>query len=253
MKFTLEELKKVKGIGPKIIERLLDSYESEYDNNFTGKHLPVGLHLGDCLDIMKNIENESIDMILTDPPYMIDYRSNRRVIKDKFDVIVSSENLIKHSLEAMNRVLKNNSAIYMFCSWHNVDLFKQEFEKYFKLKNILVWNKNNHGSGDLKGSYAPKHELILFGHKGRALNKSKRLPDVINVDKIPSNKLRHPTEKPTELLDIFIKNNSDIGDIILDPFMGVGTTIESARELDRRYIGIEIEKQYFDIAVKGEF
>ena len=61
-----------------------------------------------------------------------------------------------------------------------------------------MWNKNNHGTGDLKGSYAPKHEFILYGHKGRCLNKSKRMADVIDCKKVRSKEMTHPTEKPTE-------------------------------------------------------
>ena len=140
------------------------------------------IYCGDCLNYMKKIPSESMDLIVTDPPYLINYQSSRRIKKEKFEKIkndVNSQQLICDYFEECNRILKNNTAIYCFCSWHHIDFFKQEFEKHFKLKNIIVWNKNNHGTGDLKGSYAPKHEFILYGHKGRCLNKSKRLADVI--------------------------------------------------------------------------
>jgi site-specific DNA-methyltransferase (adenine-specific) len=209
------------------------------------------VHLGDCLELMREIPDKSIDMVLTDPPYLMNYRSNRRVKSDKFKRIENDKNsyeLISDYIKECQRILKDDSAIYMFCSWHKVDFFKQEFEKCFTLKNIIVWNKNNHGSGDLKGSYAPKHEFILFGHKGRSLFKNKRVPDVIDCAKIPSPKLTHPTEKPLDLLKTFILNNSDNGGVVFDGFAGTGSTALAAKELNRRFLLIELEQEYVNIA-----
>ncbi len=209
------------------------------------------IHNGDCLLGMQKLPDQSVDLIVTDPPYLMDYRSNRRVAKEKFDKILNdkgSHELIKESFRQFHRVLKDNTAIYVFCSWHHVDFFKVEFEKYFTLKNIIVWNKNNHGSGDLTGAYAPKHEFILFGHKGRAKLKGKRIPDVIDCPKVASSNLTHPTEKPIELLKIFIQNNSDENDIVLDGFAGTGSTALAAIELKRRFVGFELDANYCELA-----
>ena len=209
------------------------------------------LYQGDCLEIMGGIKDKSVDLIVTDPPYLMDYQSNRRKKEDRFDKIKNDKGnymLIQDYLEECHRIMKDNTAIYCFCSWHNIDFFKNEFEKHFKLKNILVWNKNNHGTGDLKGSYAPKHEFILFGHKGRTLLREKRIADVIDCPKISSNKLTHPTEKPQDLLEIFIKQSSDVGSIIFDGFMGTGSCGVAAKKLNRNFIGIELDEKYFNIA-----
>ena len=209
------------------------------------------LYQGDCLEIMGGIKDKSVDLIVTDPPYLMDYQSNRRKKEDRFDKIKNDKGnymLIQYYLEECHRIMKDNTAIYCFCSWHNIDFFKNEFEKHFKLKNILVWNKNNHGTGDLKGSYAPKHEFILFGHKGRTLLREKRIADVIDCPKISSNKLTHPTEKPQDLLEIFIKQSSDVGSIIFDGFMGTGSCGIAAKKLNRNFIGIELDEKYFNIA-----
>ena len=209
------------------------------------------LYRGDCLEVMGGIKDKSVDLIVTDPPYLMDYQSNRRKKEDRFDKIKNDKGnymLIQDYLEECHRIMKDNTAIYCFCSWHNIDFFKNEFEKHFKLKNILVWNKNNHGTGDLKGSYAPKHEFILFGHKGRTLLKEKRIADVIDCPKISSNKLTHPTEKPQDLLEIFIKQSSDEGSIIFDGFMGTGSCGIAAKKLNRNFIGIELDEKYFNIA-----
>ena len=209
------------------------------------------IYCGDCLNYMKKIPSESIDLIVTDPPYLINYQSSRRIKKEKFEKIkndVNSQQLICDYFEECNRILKNDTAIYCFCSWHHIDFFKQEFEKYFKLKNIIVWNKNNHGSGDLKGAYAPKYELILFGHKGRTLLREKRISDVIECEKINSSNLTHPTEKPTKLIEIFIKQSSDILDIVFDGFMGSGSTGVACINTNRKFIGCELDENYFKIA-----
>lgn len=209
------------------------------------------LYQGDCLQIMDELAANSVDLVVTDPPYLMNYQSNRRKKSDRFDKIMNDKdnyNLIQGYFQKCNRIMKDNTAIYCFCSWHNIDFFKHEFEKYFKLKNILIWNKNNHGTGDLKGSYAPKYEFILFGHKGRTLLRGKRIPDVIDCDKIPSKKLTHPTEKPQELLEIFIEQSSDKGDIIFDGFMGTGSCGIAAVNLDRSFIGIELNANYFEVA-----
>lgn len=209
------------------------------------------LYQGDCLQMMKDVEDESVDLILTDPPYLMDYQSHRR--KQVYDKITgdtkdTGKQLIHDFLEESYRVLKDDTAIYMFCSWHHIDFFKQEFEQFFNLKNIIIWNKNNHGSDDLKGSYAPKYEMVLYGHKGRSLFRDKRIPDVIDCAKVSGSVSKHPTEKPVDLLEVFIKHNSDIGDVVLDPFMGSGSTGVAALSTNRNFIDIELDEGYFEIA-----
>lgn len=199
------------------------------------------------------IPDGSVGLVVTDPPYLMNYRSNRRVASEKFRHIendVDSTELIAEYLAECYRIMKNDTAIYMFCSWHHVDFFKREFEKHFKLKNLIVWNKNVHGTGDLKGSYGPKHELVLFGHKGRTLLREKRVPDVIDCAKIPSQRLTHPTEKPTELLQLFVRNSSDEGDVVFDGFAGTGSLCEVAVTEGRNFIAFEVDREYVEIANK---
>ena len=210
----------------------------------------IQLMQGDCLERMKEIPDGSIDMVLTDPPYGMDFQSNRRVVNAKFAKIANDKNLdwVGLFVDECHRVMAANSAIYFFCSWHNIDYFKQAIERKFKLKNMIVWVKNNHGSGDLKGGYAPQHEIVFYACKGRVLNRGKRLPDVIYADKIPSAKLVHPTEKNISMLEVFVGQHTDAGMSVLDPFMGSGTTGVAAANLNRNFIGIELDENYFNIA-----
>ena len=207
----------------------------------------------DCLEGMKRIPDKSIDMILTDPPYGMNYQSGRRTVSPQFEKIKGDGNVmgwLPNVLDEMHRVLKEDTAVYMFASWHNIDIFKSEFEKRFKLKNIIVWNKNNHGSGDLKAAYAPKYELILYGHKGRSLFRGKRLPDVQDYKKVPGKEMLHPTEKPIDMLEVFIRNNSDPNCNILDPFMGSGTTAIAAINTNRNFIGFELDETYYNLSLQ---
>jgi site-specific DNA-methyltransferase (adenine-specific) len=210
----------------------------------------IKLMQGDCLERMKEIPDGSVDMVLTDPPYGMDFQSNRRVVKQKFAKIANDKNLdwVDSFIGECYRVMSSNSAMYFFCSWHNVDYFKQAIERKFKLKNMIVWVKNNHGSGDLKGGYAPQHEIVFYACKGRVLNRGKRMPDVIYADKIPSSKLVHPTEKNVQMLEVFIRQHTDQEMLILDPFMGSGTTGVACVNLCRSFIGIELDENYFKIA-----
>ena len=206
------------------------------------------LYNGDCLMVMDKLieEGVKVDAIICDPPYGISFKSNYR--KEKYEKIVNDDDLsfLDMYFQKCNKLLNENTHIYCFCNWHHVDIFKITFEKYFKLKNIIVWEKNNTSMGDLKGSYAPKHEFILFGHKGRKLRNGKRLPDIIQAKKT-GNKY-HPTQKPVDLLEIFIKQSTNKNDLILDPFMGSGSTGVACMNTNRKFIGIELDENYFNIA-----
>lgn len=212
--------------------------------------MTTSLYLGDCLEVMRGIPDGSVDMVLTDPPYGVGYQSNRRTATEKFSKIAQDEGLgwLCEFCDQLHRVMRNDTAAYVFCSWHNVDIFKQTLQKKFKVKNLLVWVKNNHGSGDLKGAYAPKHEFVFFVHKGRCLLRDGRRPDILEFSKVSGSKMVHPTEKPISMLERLILDASDIGASILDPFMGSGTTGVAAKNLNRKFIGIELDPDYFQIA-----
>ena len=208
----------------------------------------VELLQGDCLEKMKDIPDGSVDMVLTDPPYGMSFQSNHR--KDKYDKIANDNSLIwlDDFVSEIFRVMKDNTAGYVFCSFHFIDKFKASLERLFKIKNILVWEKNNTSMGDLKGDFAPKIEFIIFIHKGRRLINGKRDPNIFKFSRT-GNK-NHPTEKPVDLCEYLISKFSNDGDTIIDPFMGSGTTGVACKNLNRNFIGIELDKEYFKIAEK---
>jgi site-specific DNA-methyltransferase (adenine-specific) len=137
----------------------------------------------------------------------------------------------------------------MFAPVQKIDEFKQKIENFFIIKNILVWDKNSFGMGDLYGQYAPSYEFIIFAVKeqGRKLN-GKRERDLLSFQKTKCD--LHPTQKPVDLLEYLITKSSNENDTILDPFMGSGSTGVACVKTNRNFIGIELDENYFNIAKK---
>ena len=202
----------------------------------------------DCLIAMKDIPDKSVDLVCIDPPYGMDFQSNYR--KEKYNKITndSSLNWIDDCVSELHRVLKENTHAYIFCSFHNVDIFKQSLEKVFKVKNILIWEKNNTSMGDLFGDYAPKYEMIIYVHKGRKLLNGGRDANILKFSRT-GNKL-HPTEKPLDLISYLIGKSSNENDTVMDCFAGSFTTAIACKNLKRNWICIEKEEEYCKIGIE---
>jgi site-specific DNA-methyltransferase (adenine-specific) len=209
---------------------------------------------GDCLDIMPTLKDKSVDLVVTDPPYLINYKTGHR--KDKkhefCSVIQGDDNpqLITESILLINHMLKDNTALYMFCSQDRVDFFKKEIEKTFKIKNMIVWIKNNWTAGDLKSQYGKQYEIIFLANKGNKPFNGKRITDVWDCRRMAGKFQEHQNQKPVALMELCIKNHSTVDNTIFDPFMGSGTTAIACYRTGRKFIGVEKEKKYFDIAVE---
>lgn len=203
---------------------------------------------GDCLEIMKQVPDKYFGLVLTDPPFGISFQSNQRNKKHK--AIANDDNLewLPDFIKELDRTTKNDAHIYMFCSHHFVEVFKAELQKYRNVKNILIWEKNNNGMGDLEGDYAPKYEMILFCSNGERKLNDGRDPNIIKASRT-QNEL-HPTQKPTDLMEFLIKKSLRDGDVVFDPFMGSGTTAVACQSLGLDWCGCELEADYVAIANK---
>ena len=215
----------------------------------------IKLYKGDCLEVMKDISDKSIDLIVTDPPYLIKYKTNYRKDKkhDFCSEIANDGNyeLISNYIKECYRILKNDTAMYMFCNCDRVDYFKQELEKAgFKIKNMIIWVKNNWTAGDLKAQFGKQYEIIFLVNKGRKYFNGKRITDVWNFDRVSGNKQVHQNQKPLDLLEQCILKHSEENDIVFDGFMGSGSTGVACKHTNRRFIGIELDDNYFEIAKK---
>ena len=209
----------------------------------------------DCMEGMKLIPDNSIDLVVTDPPYKTTSRGSSGgtggILKDKLNMkgMVFEHNSIKFSewLPELYRVLKERSHAYIMTNNKNLKDMLIEIENVnFEIFKTLIWAKN---SPITNMYYMDSHEYIIFCRKGKA----KRINNcgtksVLNIDNVKNK--QHPTEKPIDLIKIFIENSSQENEIVLDPFMGAGSTAMACKELKRNFIGFELDKQYYDIANK---
>src|SRR5690625_698579 len=213
---------------------------------------------GDCIELLREIPGESVDLVLTDPPYGISFNSNHRTkttLKSTEGIYNDGNDnthFLAEAISELDRVLKNNRHFYWFTRWDRVHLQLPILEKYFTLKNAIVWKKNNWSMGDLQGAYAGQYEVILFAQKGRRIlnevDGRKRHPDILEYDRVPASRLRHSHEKPEELIEFLIRKSSNEGEIVLDPFAGSGTTAVCAKRLGRDFITMELDEDYVNIA-----
>lgn len=209
---------------------------------------PIELWQGDCLELMKNIPDGSVDLVLTDPPYGIDFQSNFR--KNKFNKIENDSTVNAEFLDECKRVLKDTGAIYCFTRWDVYPSWIEQINKRFKVKNCIVWFKRGGGLGDLKKGYIYNHEFIIYcAGKNHRLN-GKRRNDVFEFAKDAPSTYVHPTQKPVSLLKEIIERSSNEGGVVLDCFMGSGSTGVACVNTNRRFIGIELDEGYFNIAKK---
>lgn len=255
-----------------------------------------GLYNEDCLDVLKTIADECVDLVVTDCPYHIvsggcsndavtigsytqtggilnksqpkvDEHGNKYykegskhislcgILNDADATTYTKQgklfkyNEIKFSewLPEIYRVLKDGTHCYIMINPRNLKDLQQAAEDVgFEFQNLLVWDK---GNGTPNKYYMNAYELILMLRKGKARNiNDMGMTNILKIPNIIGNK-KHPTEKPVELMEVLIRNSSNEGDVVLDPFMGVGATGVACKFLKRDFIGIEIDENYYNIAL----
>lgn len=236
------------------------------------------LYNEDCLVALKEIPDESIDCVVTDCPYHIvsggcsngAYGNHREpsgiferhtkhqslygILKDDDPTTYAKQGkLFKHNdikfedwLPEVYRVLKQDTHCYIMINPRNLAELQTKAEEVgFKFQQILIWEKNNSTPNKY---YLNSYEMILMLRKGKAKNINHMgTKNVLQIKNIIGNK-KHPTEKPVELMEILIDNSTVENDIVLDPFMGSGSTGVACKNLNRDFIGIEIDEKYFKIA-----
>jgi site-specific DNA-methyltransferase (adenine-specific) len=207
-------------------------------------------YCADNRDIFPRIPDNAIDLILTDPPYK-DYRSNRPVVHLKQRAMKQSDFDAEFFLEQSHRVLKSGGHFYCFCDHNSFANLKSVIERFLTYKNCLVWVKNNHGSGDLHGNWAPQHEWIIFAVKGKGqLLNPPRPSNVLRFPKVRNEKFDHGTVKPIPLLKRIIEVSTKSGALVLDPYAGVMSTAIACIESGRDYLVVEKDEGFFEQGLK---
>lgn len=216
--------------------------------------MTIQLFNGDCLEVMDKLISDGIkvDAVITDPPYGIDYQSAWRTDKTKrLPKILNDKKPFIAFIQKLKKILKDKYTIHIFTRWDVQQTFIDELQKEnFKIKNIIIWDKKIHGMGDLKTTYGSRYESILFSSSKDFRFINKRPTDIIECCRVSATSLIHPNEKPVPLIETLINQCVGTNGTVLDLFMGSGTTGVACKKLKRNFIGIELDKKYFDIAEK---
>ncbi len=237
------------------------------------------VHLGDCVQIMNKLPAESVDLIFADPPYNLQLnkelrRPNDSKVRgvdhdwDRFDDFAAYDEFSLSWLRACQRVLKKTGTLWVIGSYHNIHRLGAMLQDLdFWILNSVAWVKSNPTPNFRGVRFTNAHETLLWTQKEKGqpytfnyhamkeLNGDKQmrsdwnLPIATGQERVRKNgKAAHPTQKPEALLYRVLQSSSDPGDVVLDPFFGTGTTGVVAKRLHRRWIGIEKEREYVEIA-----
>jgi len=197
---------------------------------------------GDCIEVMKTFPKNSVNLIITDPPYgdNVGYGVNNKKIKNNENPLINCSALFE-----CYRILKKNTSMYIFTNWKNYPFLTEFILRYtkFKIRHLIVWKKHNFGLG---WAFRHQYELILVLDKGKPKYNLKDFSDVQTCSYILHNKENHPHEKPIDLLTKMILHSSKEGDLILDPFCGTGSTCKACEQNNRKWIGIELDERWIN-------
>ena len=229
------------------------------------------LYNADCIEILKTLKPNSIDLIFADPPYFLSNGGKSihsgkvvSVNKGHWDDKSKYDNHLqftKEWLQQSYRVLRYGGSIWISGTVHNIFDVKNYLDEIgFKIINIIVWHKSDPPPLIYKNKFKFSYELIIWAKKdGKHIFNyqdmfdidGEEMQDVWTIPAVQMSEKKfgyHPTQKPDALLERIIKACSNVGDVVLDPFCGSGTTCYVAKRLNRNYIGIEKEKEYFNIS-----
>lgn len=204
---------------------------------------------GCCLEIMKTLKDCSVDLCIADPPYGISYQSARRIDKNDWKPkIENDETPFVDWIKPLYAKMKDGGRLVCFYRWDVQDLFLEEIiAAGFTVKSQIVWDKVSHGMGDLKGEFAPQHELMIYATKGRYEFKGNRPKTIYRHTRINGTDLIHPNQKPLSLMAAIIRDISSKDELIFDPFSGSGVVHNAAIQEGRNSISSELSEYYFNI------
>lgn len=227
----------------------------------------IDIYHGDSMEVLDFINinfpygDNPVDLLLTDPPYGIDYSSLRGKESIKNDALVETEKLASKFLRQVRWNLKPGASYYIFTGtfgpgarlWEALmerDQLKRNVTTRFRPIQALVWNKQHFGTGHY---FRYQWERILFGcygKKPKTWNGGSDCPDVLGYPRLSGGSMVHPTEKPIELIKDLIRFSTNEGDLVLEPFGGSGVVAIACRQLKRRCVSIELDEKHIETQIK---
>ena len=191
------------------------------------------------------MKDEMADAIITDPPYGIGYSGRR------YAPIANDERPYIWWLADAFRVTKMGGGLLCFCRWDVQEAFRWAIELAgYNVRSQVVWDREAHGAGDTKKTFAPQHDVIWFATKGNFSFPGPRPTSVVRSMKVAWQRLVHPNQKPLALMEHPVTSVTPEGGTVVDPFMGSGSTGVAALRTGRRFVGIEIDPKNFRVAEK---
>ena len=215
-----------------------------------GDLFEIGEHrllCGDSTDsdaVARLMDGEKADMVFTDPPYGINYKSNKR--KEEFEYIKNDDVIDCSFLPIIP--INNNCALYIWTRWDVYPKWIELVEQSYKVTSCIVWAKQAGGLGDLE-SFWNQHEFAIYAVNGKVKLRGKRQGNLWETEDHRSKEYIHPTQKPVELPGRAIEATSDIGNIIVDVFLGSGSTMVASHQLKRKCYGMELDPRYCQVII----
>lgn len=204
------------------------------------------LIMGDAIDELKEMEDNSVDLVIIDPPYFIpaQHYSTRTSFKRNFGDLGIMEHFFKEIFKELTRVVKPTGVLYVFCDGQSYPLFYYHLYPNCKSIRPLIWDKKTSINGY---HWRHQHELVIFAQ----MPDNQKVPtgdgDILRYNAVKVNDRKHPAQKPVDLLKRFIEKSTKEGDTVLDCFAGYGSTGQACKETDRKFIGIEKEQSYYNL------
>lgn len=217
---------------------------------------------GDSRELCQRFKPASVQCIITDPPFGVDNKSNmattqeglahaRKIANDETPALAMR--VFDEVMDVLLPKTAPDADLYIFTAYQVLkewlqladDLSRHSYSR----KAILVWEKDGPGMGDLD-SWGQGHEFIIYLKRGRRLRSDNRRSGVLHVPQLRPTELIHPHEKPTALLELFIKHSTDKGDFLVDPFGGSGSLVRAARNVNRNAVAIEYDELNYNYAKK---
>ena len=198
-------------------------------------------------DVERLMDGKKADMVFTDPPYGVSYQSNRRTKTDKFDVLDNDQHILTGWIPLASSY--SNGFMFIWTTWKVIEEWNEATKPLGELTNLIVWYKKGGGIGDLKHTFTTDYEMAMVFGRGAEIT-GKRIGSVWTISKDFAGSYQHPTQKPVELGVEAITNTTHQNDIVMDLFLGSGSTLIASEKTGRICYGMELDPKYIDVIVQ---